>query len=67
MIVCSESVKLSGWLIVIGTPSITAVKTYLCTSVIGNNHPLVVFGCNPQIVVIAVWSFVIFKSLATVC
>ena len=62
MIVGRYAIKLRGRLVVVGTPVFAGVKAGLRATVVGNDHPLVVFRGNPQIVVITVGSIIGFEG-----
>src|SRR5687768_473438 len=55
VIVGDDAIKLGCWLIVICRPVDTRVVTNLCSSIVGNDHPLIILRSDPQIVMIAVW------------
>ena len=66
MIVRRQSVKLSCWLIHIGTPIFASIKGNLSTSIITNNHSLIIFRRNPQIMMISMRSIVRFVCFSTI-
>ena len=65
-IIRSNPVKLCRRLIVIGTPRFTAIKTYLGTTIIGHDHTVGIFRCNPKIVVVSVRCVVGFEGLSSI-
>ena len=53
-IIGRNAVKLGCGLIVVSSPIEAAVHRHLGTSIIGNDHALIVLGVNPKIMVITV-------------
>ena len=53
MVIGNDAVKLCGGLVVIGGPVLPSVIRHLCASIVCDDHALVVFGCDPEVVVVA--------------
>jgi len=65
-IVGGNTIELCGGLVVVGAPGGTPVIRNLCSPVVGDNHALVVFRSNPQVVVISVRSAMRFKGFSAI-
>jgi hypothetical protein len=65
-IVSRNPVELGCWLIMISGPVVSTIIGYLCTSIIGYDHPLIIIWVNPKVMVIAMRGVFQFKSLATI-
>ena len=66
MVIGGDTVKLCSGLIVVGRPVFTGIERYLSTSVIPDDHALVVVGINPQVMMVTMRCIVAFKCAATV-
>ena len=65
-VVSRNAVKLGCGLIVVGTPAFSTVIGYLCPPVIANNHPFVVFGSDPKVMMIAMRGSMGFKGFSAI-
>ena len=66
MIVGGYAVKLGGGLVVVGRPVVATIVGYLGAAIVGHDHPAVVVGVNPEVVVVAMGGIFEGKSAATV-
>ena len=47
MVISSYPIELSGWLVVVGSPVFSTIKTNLCTAIVAYNHAARVFRGYP--------------------